>query len=477
MTQQRHGSQPNDDRAGRRRGRRVGGHGRADARDGRRPGHRPRRARLVSRNLGDDDRRDDAALGGACGATRRATRLRVPTVLFMVGYLAVWTAYGLVAYARLPARDLVRSSAGSRGTGRPVRRRRRDRRRRHLRADAAEAAEPAPLPKRSARRKRVAERSCARPRLRRLFGRSDGGALRARCDEPLLDGGRRRRDLRGEGSAARAAARARVRSRARCPRDRVAVSPASVPGLTEPGGSPSMRDGSAMNLPPVVSADGMASSAGRAPRQGEGSHAGARRARRRAPPAAAGPDREGVRLRRPGRQGRAARPVRGAQATAPLPLHVRAEPGRGLRRLLDVRRPGRPPRPPARSRHVVRTRVARPDRRRSSRTKSGWAGRFRGSRRSRATSTSTSASGRRRRSRTSTRTARRSASASSCATATASFARTSRRPAASKRSAACGRFLDLTPLGRQEEWEDSPAGYPQTKPYEWWRRHDEYEGT
>jgi predicted dithiol-disulfide oxidoreductase (DUF899 family) len=36
-------------------------------------------------------------------------------------------------------------------------------------------------------------------------------------------------------------------------------------------------------------------------------------------------------------------------------------------------------------------------------------------------------------------------------------------------------FLDLTPLGRQEDWEDSPAGYPQTKRYEWWRRHDEYE--
>ena len=36
-------------------------------------------------------------------------------------------------------------------------------------------------------------------------------------------------------------------------------------------------------------------------------------------------------------------------------------------------------------------------------------------------------------------------------------------------------FLDLTPLGRQETWEDSPAGYPQTKPYEWWRRHDEYD--
>jgi predicted dithiol-disulfide oxidoreductase (DUF899 family) len=38
-------------------------------------------------------------------------------------------------------------------------------------------------------------------------------------------------------------------------------------------------------------------------------------------------------------------------------------------------------------------------------------------------------------------------------------------------------FLDLTPLGRQEDWEDSPAGYPQTPRYEWWRRHDEYEDT
>jgi predicted dithiol-disulfide oxidoreductase (DUF899 family) len=36
-------------------------------------------------------------------------------------------------------------------------------------------------------------------------------------------------------------------------------------------------------------------------------------------------------------------------------------------------------------------------------------------------------------------------------------------------------LLDVTPLGRQENWEDSPEGYPQTKPYEWWRRHDEYQ--
>jgi predicted dithiol-disulfide oxidoreductase (DUF899 family) len=35
-------------------------------------------------------------------------------------------------------------------------------------------------------------------------------------------------------------------------------------------------------------------------------------------------------------------------------------------------------------------------------------------------------------------------------------------------------FLDLMPYGRQEKWEDSPPGYPQSAPFEWWRRHDEY---
>jgi predicted dithiol-disulfide oxidoreductase (DUF899 family) len=37
-------------------------------------------------------------------------------------------------------------------------------------------------------------------------------------------------------------------------------------------------------------------------------------------------------------------------------------------------------------------------------------------------------------------------------------------------------FLEATPFGRQETWEDSPAGWPQDEPYVWWRRHDEYEG-
>ena len=35
-------------------------------------------------------------------------------------------------------------------------------------------------------------------------------------------------------------------------------------------------------------------------------------------------------------------------------------------------------------------------------------------------------------------------------------------------------YLDVTAFGRQEDWEDSPEGYPQEKPYEWWRWHDAY---
>jgi predicted dithiol-disulfide oxidoreductase (DUF899 family) len=36
-------------------------------------------------------------------------------------------------------------------------------------------------------------------------------------------------------------------------------------------------------------------------------------------------------------------------------------------------------------------------------------------------------------------------------------------------------YLDITPLGRQELWEDSPEGYPQTPTYKWWNWHDAYE--
>jgi predicted dithiol-disulfide oxidoreductase (DUF899 family) len=36
-------------------------------------------------------------------------------------------------------------------------------------------------------------------------------------------------------------------------------------------------------------------------------------------------------------------------------------------------------------------------------------------------------------------------------------------------------YLDATALGRQEEWEDSPEGYPQSQPYQWWNWHDSYQ--
>jgi predicted dithiol-disulfide oxidoreductase (DUF899 family) len=36
-------------------------------------------------------------------------------------------------------------------------------------------------------------------------------------------------------------------------------------------------------------------------------------------------------------------------------------------------------------------------------------------------------------------------------------------------------YLDVTPLGRQEDWEDSPEGYPKTPRYKWWHWHDAYD--
>jgi predicted dithiol-disulfide oxidoreductase (DUF899 family) len=32
----------------------------------------------------------------------------------------------------------------------------------------------------------------------------------------------------------------------------------------------------------------------------------------------------------------------------------------------------------------------------------------------------------------------------------------------------------MTPLGRQETWQDVPNGRPQGDPYIWWRLHDNY---
>jgi len=36
-------------------------------------------------------------------------------------------------------------------------------------------------------------------------------------------------------------------------------------------------------------------------------------------------------------------------------------------------------------------------------------------------------------------------------------------------------YFDVVPFGRQEDWEDSPAGWPKGPRYTWWRHHDRYD--
>jgi hypothetical protein len=33
--------------------------------------------------------------------------------------------------------------------------------------------------------------------------------------------------------------------------------------------------------------------------------------------------------------------------------------------------------------------------------------------------------------------------------------------------------MNAPPTVSPQEWEDSPEGYPQTPPYQWWNLHDE----
>ena len=164
----------------------------------------------------------------------------VPTLLFAAGYLAVWTVYGLLAYGvyrlvgSLDIGQLAWDRSGPYVAGGVI--------------VAAGLYELTPFKRVSLRRCRsaphgnaVPERHRARPRLRRLLRGADGGAVRAGRDEPLLDGGRHRRHLRREGAAGRSTARPVVAVALVVLGIWVAVSPATVPGLTEPTGSPSMQ--------------------------------------------------------------------------------------------------------------------------------------------------------------------------------------------------------------------------------------------
>jgi hypothetical protein len=85
-------------------------------------------------------------------------------------------------------------------------------------------------------------------------------------------------------------------------------------------------------------------------------------------------------LQWPKRRGEAAGPLRGTAAATPLSPHVRSQPERGMRRLLDVRRPGGPSRPPARAEPPSSWYRERRSRR-STRFAGGWAGRSPGTRR------------------------------------------------------------------------------------------------
>ena len=134
-----------------------------------------------------------------------------------------------------------------------------------------------------------------------------------------------------------------------------------------------------------------------------------------------------------------------------------------MRRLLDVHRPGQPARAHERARHLVRARLARAPSRRSSATSSAWAGRSPG--------TPWSATD----------------FQEACGTteyfALDVFLRDGDRVFLTYATTGRGvealgsvwTFLDLTPFGRQEEWEDTPPGRPQTPAFSWWRKRDEYE--
>ena len=122
-------------------------------------------------------------------------------------------------------------------------------------------------------------------------------------------------------------------------------------------------------------------------------------------------------------------------------------PERGLCRLLHGGRPGQPPRAPQRARHHPRLRLPRPASRDPGPGRSGTAGRCRGTR-SWTTSTPTSAS--------------------TSGTAHNAFIRDGDRVFRTyfidgRGDEALGTtwsYLDMTALGRQEEWEDSSGGLP-----------------
>ena len=218
--------------------------------------------------------------------------------------------------------------------------------------------------------------------------------------------------------------------------------------------------------PPTVSAPRMGGRPRRHAGQGEGTDPRPRRAGRGSPTDAVAGRGQAVRVRRAGGQGQPARPVRGPSPADRLPRLLRARRARVARSrvpgLFHAGRPGRSRRPPERPRHHAGLRVPRS------------AGRHR-------TGEGTDGLG----NAVVHHRPRRVFDVDFGVDewhGTNAFIRDGERVyrtyfinnRGDEAMGSVWSYLDITALGRQENWEDSPEGYPQSAPYEWWNWHDEY---
>ena len=184
----------------------------------------------------------------------RMTRERSPLspLLFTAGYLATWTAAGVLAFADRAGGRTDRRRRALLGPRGPLDRRRDAAGRGRLRADAAQGRlprqvpQPARLPARLLARRpvrRAADGREERRLVRRLLLGADGVAVRARRHEHRVDGVRRRPDRGREDSpvAPRRRRTGRPRSSSRSG-VLLLVAPEAIPALTIPGGmmSPAM---------------------------------------------------------------------------------------------------------------------------------------------------------------------------------------------------------------------------------------------
>ena len=244
---------PSGPRRARARGRRAGAPPRPrgsyrepDVRHGRRPGDGAGQRRLVRRQLDGDDGRDDAPGGRADGRGIRppsGSRRRGRCVRRRLsGHVARRRARGLRGHR---GRPLTGPGLPRLGLRRPLRRGWRHRLRRPVPAHRRQEGLPATLPRPPVVHARALAagptgRPAHGPRARRLLHRlqlgAHGDAVRARRDEPDLDG-----DDRGLGRGRAAARPARAAGRGAGARGARSVRRAGArgrPQLTVPGSQP-----------------------------------------------------------------------------------------------------------------------------------------------------------------------------------------------------------------------------------------------